>query len=354
MTLFMYGRFMLSKKIIVFILLCWSCFSFSSNSSFNHVNMYTSNYTSDVSIYSNGFMQAKLIIEYELNEGYLLQDIKLLRYEGDELSDFQVRSYENSYPHEIENSKNLKKTISKDFSSQFENFYLTTRKRGVTRICAQLNVINKLTNEKESYSTCNRSNNDNYITIHALEPKRYTINDFTILSEEIDWYDGVMEFKKYELIPKGWLLSQVISNGSSVEVFNSLQVASHKLSYFTQDIEVDSSLTLYRDINKNQKEMYIPAWALVPNKDVEKLSDKYKFQINTNNKINLIRSYGFKVNDRNGDYGILAKNPKYEQGIRNITFYDYYGNEGIIYVKRVDGIDKIHGGNLEDMDYAFY
>lgn len=163
-----------------------------------------------------------------------------------------------------------------------------------------------------------------------------------------------MRFKKHEFIPKGWLLSSVRSNGSSLEKYNSSQIATHQLSYFFQDIEVDSSLTLYHVLNKNQQDMYVPTWAIAPNKDMEKLSDKYKFQVNTNNKINLVRAYGCKIKDRNGDYGILAKHPLYGQEVRHITFYDYYGNEGAIYIKRIDDIDKIHGGNLENMDYGFY
>lgn len=355
MTLFMYGEFMLSKVSIAFILLFWSYSACANNSAaFNYVNMYSSNFTNNVSIYSNGTMQAKITISYELKENYLIQDINLFKYEGGNLNDFKFFDNENSYPHEIESFKASGKLGLKVAHNQYKDFYLTTRSIGTTRVCAELKAINKLTNEVEQYLTCYNSDKEFYVTIRALQPKIYTINDFTLISEEVDWYDGVMRFKKYELIPKGWLLSKVRSNGSSLEKYNSSQISTHQLSYFLQDIEVDSSLTLYHDMNKNQQDMYVPAWAIAPNQDMEKLSDKYKFQINTNNKINLVRAYGFKIKDRNGDYGILAKHPLYGQEIRNITFYDYYGNEGTIYIKRIDDIDKIHGGNLENMSYGFY
>lgn len=355
MTLFMYGIFMLPRVLICFILLFWSGFTFSNNSVvFRHVNIYTSNYTNNVSIYSNGTMQAKIIVSYQLNENYLIQDVKLLKYEGSELNNFKFFEKENNFPHEIESLKTIVPVLLVGDNNQYKYFYLATRDAGATRICAKLSAFNTQTNRIEHYSTCNNSDKESYVTLHALQPKRYTINDFTIISEEIDWYDGVMRFKTYELVPKGWQLSRAISNGASIEVYNSSQVATHQLSHFSQDMDVDSSLTLYRHINKNQQDMYVPAWALAPHKEVEKLSDKYKFQVNTNNKINLVRSYGFKIKDKNGDYGILAKNPQYGQHIRYITFYDNYGNEGIIYVKRVNDIDKVYGGNLENMDYGFY
>lgn len=346
---------MIFRMVICFILLLWSGFKFSNNSAaFRYVNIYTSNYTNNVSVYSNGVMQAKVIISYQLNGNYIIQDIKLLKYEGGELNNFKFFEKENNYPHEIESLKATGTVLLAGDDNQYENFYLATKDAGVTRICAKLSACNTQTKRIEYHSTCNNSDKESYVTLRALQPKRYTINNFKIISEEIDWYDGVMRFKKYELVPKGWQLSRAISNGASIEVYNSLQIATHELSHFSQDMDVDSSLTLYRDINKNQRDMYVPAWALVPHKEVEKLSDKYKFQVNTNNKINLIRSYGFKVKNKNGDYGILAKNPQYGQYIRYITFYDNYGNEGIIYIKRVDDIDKISGGNLENMDYGFY
>ncbi|MEQ4670804.1 hypothetical protein AB7W30_12380 [Providencia manganoxydans] len=346
---------MIFRMVIYFILLLWSGFTFSNNSAvFRYVNIYTSNYTNNSSIYSNGTMQAKIIIDYELSEDYLIQDVKLLKYEGGELSNFKFFENENNYPHEIESLKSSGVVLLARSDKQYQNFYLATSSTGVTRICAKLSALNTRNSQIEYYSTCNNSDKQSYVTLRALQPKRYTINDFTVISEEIDWYDGFMRFKTYELIPKGWLLSRVISNGSSIEVYNSSQVATHQLSHFFQYMDVDSSLTLYRHINKNQQDMYVPAWALAPHKEVEKLSDKYKFQVNTNNKINLVRSYGFKIKDKNGDYGILAKNPQYGQDIRYITFYDNYGNEGIIYVKRVNDIDKIYGGNLENMDYGFY
>lgn len=148
--------------------------------------MYSSNFTNNVSIYSNGTMQAKITISYELKENYLIPDIKLFKYEGGDLSNFKFFDNENSYPHEMESFKVSEKVELRVAHNQYKDFYLTKRSIGTTRVCAELKAINKLANEVEQYLACHNSDKEFYVTIRALQPKIYTINDFTIISEEID------------------------------------------------------------------------------------------------------------------------------------------------------------------------
>ncbi|WP_104026854.1 hypothetical protein [Vibrio jasicida] len=166
-----------------------------------------------VKIYANGNMQAKLIVKYDLNDGYHNPIIKLKQKDlGIDLpSGWTVSSIENDFDHTIGYAS---KTILRSSTSQAtEVKYVTSREVDYMDICVEL------TAEHDNYgkvtdTTCDESTNRDSILVDAKRPIVYTNDDFNVEYTN-KTNNKKLTIKNYSISPKSELknIEFTVGNG---------------------------------------------------------------------------------------------------------------------------------------------
>ena len=146
------------------------------DSGFKNLKIFASDGTSQVNIFANGNMQAKLDIIYDLAPGYELKDIHLKQYNTeDELEGWKVSDTSNQYIHQIDSSS---LTISVLDGKTAER-YISTEDEISNRIsvCVEATAINKNGVEAKK-SNCNSQTTNTSVYVNAIAPHYLGKGDF--------------------------------------------------------------------------------------------------------------------------------------------------------------------------------
>ena len=204
---------MFSKKTTMPLLVALStCFNVSHaqelnagppDSGFKNLKIFASDGTSQVNIFANGNMQAKLDIIYDLAPGYELKDIHLKQYNTeDELEGWKVSDTSNQYIHQIDSSS---LTISVLDGKTAER-YISTEDEISNRIsvCVEATAIKDGVETKKS--TCQPGASDAFVYINAITPYYLGKEDFELISwtnsSLLESWSDTIEIREQTLMKK--------------------------------------------------------------------------------------------------------------------------------------------------------
>ncbi|EJL7978703.1 hypothetical protein NM099_003542 [Vibrio cholerae] len=352
----------------------------------NYLEVRTASDGAQSGIYANGQMQAALKITFELAEGYNFQSVKL-RTRDDELGKhWKVTESENEFEHNIlsrdiadfnySNNDRVLSLIDEDVQQiaddvkqlpSLENNrlrvfrYVTASMMDEARVCVELTAKNA-NNEPSIKSTCvdNTTASGMYVHVIAQQEKKYTINDFNVHESKFGWqsisagkgsYNYAMTYTY--IIPKyqGLQLRKItvddkIPNEKGFSTTIATQTPQYyKMSGQTQSQYIDSKLDLI-PIKQGSKREHGFHYKYSINEPVGTTS-VYSNYGNDDNLITLLTLYGSSWGSRGG-YAKLPGQTRIEP--KSVKFYDIYGNNGEIKVRRVSAWD----GAPNDRGYEVY
>ncbi|WP_375319974.1 hypothetical protein [Aliivibrio logei] len=156
-----------------------------------------------LNIYANGNMQAKLIVKYDLSDGFYNPKIELKQKDiGLDLpSTWKVSHIENEFDHIIDSRSRIGSNLQS--AQAAEAVYVTSREVDYMDICVELTAEHNNYGEITD-TTCFDSTNQDSVVINAKRPVKYTTDDFDI-NYTNETNNKKLKIKSYSISPKSHL-----------------------------------------------------------------------------------------------------------------------------------------------------
>ncbi|WP_240207697.1 hypothetical protein [Vibrio sp. CyArs1] len=271
-------------------------------------------------IYANGNMQAEVYVHWDLREGEIVESIALKKlHTGEPLREVDYWDFselENAFRHVISPSSSGVNYSNINSNTEHQYLYITSGDVGVVDVCVEItaSVPYPGGTQEETYDTCEGTGNNSYVTINAIQPLRYSADDFVLTPEEV-WVDN-----KYEKIT----LQNLEKRPYVAEI--------HEISYVGQEVNTSSIFEEYIEenhvaLNDYQGEEKISSWvaAMILDQD---LHDSFKYQYPQSGTVATLEiPYPVVTNDYLATVLTHALHKKKFKA-RDYTCYPYYRSVG--------------------------
>ncbi|MGF1684676.1 hypothetical protein [Photobacterium minamisatsumaniensis] len=201
--------------------------------------------THDGKFYANGKMQTAVYVQYDLANGYEVEDIKLKRlYYRDDLEDYGWSSSQelNEYKKQITDRKYNNQDYN--ISNNTEVFYISAELGSEydLDICVELTA--KKSSTKSIKSTCDNETVNAYVALSAIPPFKYLPSDFELVrgSRFEPWEKDQKHYMRVDslvLANKNLEPIKKIQNIDSIIDSMALDFSTDKAFMYQQKIEVD-------------------------------------------------------------------------------------------------------------------